>query len=117
MSAVKRKVRRLERYRAKVKGKTVPEIMGRGKADAREAREVNIRTELARKKVTGKQAREFDALGVDELKTRLAEARKELFNLRFKHATGQLENVASIPATRRRVARILTLIKQKEVGA
>jgi len=117
MSTVKRKVRRLERYKAKVKGKTTPELMGQGKAAAREAREVNVRTELARKKVSGKLAREFDALGVEELKGQLADARKELFNLRFRQATGQLENVASIPATKRRVARILTLIKQKELGA
>ena len=117
MSAVIRKPRRLERYRATVKGKTVPQAPGKGKADAREAREINLRTEAARTKVRGSKARELDALGIDELKTQLAETRKELFNLRFKHATGQLENVASMPAAKRRIARILTLIKQKEVGA
>lgn len=117
MSAVKRTVRHLERYRAKVKAKSVPEVAGRGRTDARQAREINLRTEAARTKVRGRLARELDALGVEELKTQLADTRKELFNLRFKHATGQLENVASIPAAKRRVARILTLIKQKEVGA
>ncbi|MDR2075743.1 MAG: 50S ribosomal protein L29 [Desulfovibrio sp.] len=61
--------------------------------------------------------REFEALGLEDLRTRLEETRKELFTLRFRHATSQLENVAAIPAARRRVARILTLIKQKEVGA
>ena len=117
MSAVIRKVRRLERHRAKVKAKSVPEIAGKGRAVAREAREINLRTEAARAKTRGRAVRELNALGVEELKTQLADTRKELFNLRFKHATGQLENVASIPAAKRRIARILTLIKQKEVGA
>lgn len=117
MSAVTRKPRRLERHRAKVKGKSIPQTSGKGKAAAREAREINLRTEAARTKVRGSAARELDALGVNELQTQLAETRKELFNLRFKHATGQLENVASMPAAKRRIARILTLIKQKEVGA
>ena len=45
------------------------------------------------------------------------EVRKELFDLRFKHATGQLQNVAAIPATKRQIARILTLIGQKDLGA
>lgn len=117
MSRVARKPRRLERYRAKVKTDSVPQAPGKGKAEARAAREVNIRTALARKKASGKLAKEFDGLGVEELQTKLDEARKELFNMRFRHATGQLENVARISATRRRVARILTLMQQKEVGA
>lgn len=117
MSAVIRKVRRLERHRARVKGKRIPEAPGAGKALAREARDINLRTEAARAKTCGKLVGELSALGIDELKTRLAGTRKELFNLRFKHATGQLANVASISAARRRIARILTLIKQKEVGA
>ena len=117
MSSVKRKVRRLERYRAKVQTKSIPELPGKGKAEARAARKVNIETALARKKVSGKAVREFESSSIDELKTQLGEARKELFNRRFKHATGQLESVASLPAMRRRIARILTLIKQKEVGA
>ncbi|MDR2160643.1 MAG: 50S ribosomal protein L29 [Desulfovibrio sp.] len=59
--------------------------------------------------------REFSALGLDDLRLKLAEARKELFTLRFRLATSQLENVAAIPAAKRRIARILTIIKQKEV--
>ena len=53
--------------------------------------------------------------GLDEagLKTKLAEARADLFNLRFKHATGQLEKSAELPAARREVARILTYLKKK----
>ncbi|MDL2207355.1 50S ribosomal protein L29 [Desulfovibrio sp. OttesenSCG-928-M14] len=52
-----------------------------------------------------------------QLETQLIDTRKELFNMRFKLATGQLENVAGICAAKRRIARILTLMKQKEVGA
>lgn len=115
MSSIKHKVRRLPRYRAKVQGKKVAEIVGRGKTDAHAARKVNIENALALKKVSGKAVREFDGLGLDELKAKLSEARKELFNKRFEHATGQLASVATLPATRRRIARILTLIKQKEV--
>jgi large subunit ribosomal protein L29 len=117
MSAVKRKPRRLERYRAKIKTKTVQEIPGKGKRDARAARKVNIEMAVARKKVTGKAMREFESLGLEELKVKLADARKELFNQRFKHAAGQLESVALLPSTRKTIARILTLITQKEVGA
>ncbi|MDR0339032.1 MAG: 50S ribosomal protein L29 [Desulfovibrio sp.] len=76
-----------------------------------------MRTELARKKVSGKAVREFDGKDAAGLQTELADARKELFNLRFRHATGQLQEVADLAATRRRIARLLTLIRQKEVGA
>lgn len=117
MSAIKRKVHRLERFRAKVKGKKVAEAPGKGKAEARAGTAVNIQAALALKKTSGKLMREFDKLGLDELKAKLEETRKELFNLRFKHATRQLEATASIPAAKRRIARILTVIKQKEVGA
>lgn len=117
MSAVIRKVRRLERHRAKVKCKKIPESAGAGKALARQARAINLRTEAARTKARGKLAGGLASLSAEELNKKLAETRKELFNLRFKHATGQLENVAGIPAARRHIARILTLIKQKEVGA
>jgi large subunit ribosomal protein L29 len=116
MSSVTRKPRRLERYRAKP-AKNRPEIQGAGKTRAREAKALALREALLRKKATGRAMREFEALGLEDLRTRLEETRKELFTLRFRHATSQLENVAAIPAARRRVARILTLIKQKEVGA
>jgi large subunit ribosomal protein L29 len=45
----------------------------------------------------------------DELDGRLADTRKELFNLRFQSATGQLENTAQLKLARREIARILTL--------
>ncbi|MDR2488635.1 MAG: 50S ribosomal protein L29 [Desulfovibrio sp.] len=77
---------------------------------------MNIRAALALKKKSGKAAREFDNLDMDKLKNMLEETRKELFTLRFRHATRQLGSTASIPAAKRRIARILTLIRQKEVG-
>ena len=117
MSMVKRKARRLERFLAKIKTKSIPELPGKGKAEARAVRKVKIETAAARKKISGKAMREFESLGVVPLKEKLAEARKELFNLRFKHATAQLEGVAALSALRKRIARILTLITQKEVGA
>ncbi|MDR2123507.1 MAG: 50S ribosomal protein L29 [Desulfovibrio sp.] len=58
--------------------------------------------------------REFENLSDGELQTRLSDARKELFRLRFRRATGQLEDTAQPGRLRRRIARILTLIRQKE---
>lgn len=44
----------------------------------------------------------------DELKTTLSDLRKEAFNLRFRRATGQLENTAQIRRVRRDIARVMT---------
>ena len=52
-----------------------------------------------------------------ELEHRLGEAKEELFNLRFQNATGQLDNVARIPQVRRDVARIETLLREREIDA
>ena len=57
---------------------------------------------------------DLDAHG---LEVRLAETREELFNLRFRRATGQLENGASIREARRDVARIETLLREREIVA
>jgi large subunit ribosomal protein L29 len=56
------------------------------------------------------EARELD---VDELEQRLAETRRELFNLRFQHATGQLENTGQLKEVRRNIARLLTVLNHK----
>jgi large subunit ribosomal protein L29 len=53
----------------------------------------------------------------DELRARLSELRAELFNLRFQHATGQLENPIRLRDVRRDIARVLTLQRQRELGA
>ena len=52
-----------------------------------------------------------------ELETRLAEAKQELFNLRFQIVTGQLDNSARINAVRKDIARILTVLREKEIEA
>ncbi len=57
---------------------------------------------------------EVRELGVDELERRVAETRRELFNLRFQHATGQLENTGQLQKVRRNIARLLTVLNQKQ---
>ena len=51
----------------------------------------------------------------EELVARLREAKEEAFNLRFRHATGELENTANIGAARRDVARLLTVAKERGI--
>jgi large subunit ribosomal protein L29 len=53
----------------------------------------------------------------DELERRLAEAREELFNLRFQHVTGQLDNHARLSQVRKDIARISTLLREQEIAA
>ena len=62
----------------------------------------------------GAELREADE---SELETRLAEAKQELFNLRFQIVTGQLDNSARIRTVRRDIARILTVLREKEIEA
>ena len=51
-----------------------------------------------------------------ELQAELVSAKKELFNLRFQHATNQLSNTTRIPEVKKNIARIQTVITQKEKG-
>ncbi|HVL28356.1 MAG TPA: 50S ribosomal protein L29 [Acidimicrobiales bacterium] len=53
----------------------------------------------------------------DELQTRLVESKHELFNLRFQHVTGQLDNYARLGQLRREVARINGLLREREIAA
>jgi large subunit ribosomal protein L29 len=55
------------------------------------------------------RARDLRNLSAEELQQRLAETRKELFNLRFQSATGSLENTTRLRHARREIARILTV--------
>ncbi|MDA8081866.1 MAG: 50S ribosomal protein L29 [Actinomycetota bacterium] len=59
---------------------------------------------------------ELRAMAPDELVTKLTEAQSELFNLRFQVATAQLTDVARVRTLKREIARILTLLKEKELG-
>jgi large subunit ribosomal protein L29 len=52
----------------------------------------------------------------DELVTRLREAKEELFNLRFQVATGQLDNNKRLQTVRRDIARIYTIMRERELG-
>ncbi|MCL2610683.1 MAG: 50S ribosomal protein L29 [Defluviitaleaceae bacterium] len=54
------------------------------------------------------------AKDVSDLKAELVTAKKELFNLRFQNATNQLNNTARISEVRKNIARIQTVIAQKE---
>jgi len=60
---------------------------------------------------------DFAALGDEELVHRLADARKELFNLRFQFATGQLDSSARLREVRRDIARMLTVLREREIAA
>ena len=51
----------------------------------------------------------------DELVARLIEAKQEAFNLRFRHATGELENSAALGDAKRDVARLLTVARQRGI--
>jgi len=59
---------------------------------------------------------EIRALGNAELQKKLEEAHQELFNLRFKLATRQLVNHSELPKVRKRIARINTIIRERELG-
>ncbi len=61
------------------------------------------------------RAEELRQLDDDELESRLAEYRRELLNLRFQLATGQLDNVARLPQVRRDVARVLTVLRERDI--
>jgi large subunit ribosomal protein L29 len=51
----------------------------------------------------------------DELVAKLIEAKQEAFNLRFRHATGELENTSCIGASRRDVARLMTVARERGI--
>jgi len=55
------------------------------------------------------------ALDDHDLVERLKQAREEAFNLRFRHATGELENSAGLSGARRDVARLLTVARQRGI--
>jgi len=62
-----------------------------------------------------RRALELRELDADELAGRLVETRQELFNLRFQHVTGQLDNYARLGQLRKDIARINTLLREIEI--
>ena len=61
-------------------------------------------------------ATELRGLGAEALEDKLREAKEELFNLRFQNATGQLDNTARLRTVRREIARIYTVLRERELG-
>lgn len=62
-------------------------------------------------------ARDLREMSVEDLRGKLAEQRQELMNARFKHATAQLEKTSELKAMRKQVARIETVLNEKEQRA
>ncbi|MDQ2845055.1 MAG: 50S ribosomal protein L29 [Actinomycetota bacterium] len=55
-------------------------------------------------------------LGTEELTARLVEAKEELFNLRFQMATGQMDNNRRLRTVRHDIARVYTVMRERELG-
>ena len=64
----------------------------------------------------GTAAGELRNMNQEELVAKLREAKEELFNLRFQGATGQLESHGRLRAVRRDIARIYTILRERELG-
>lgn len=60
---------------------------------------------------------EIRSLSQTELARRLDEAHQEMFNLRFQYATGQLKNIARLSQVRREIARLRTILRERELAA
>ena len=60
------------------------------------------------------KASEIRAMSLDEMQRKAADLKEELFNLRFQHEIGQLENPMKMKQTKRDIARIKTIIKETE---
>lgn len=63
------------------------------------------------------KAAEIRALSLDEIRSRLDEAREELMNLRFQQATGELVDHTRLRQTRQSIARYLTIMREREQKA
>jgi large subunit ribosomal protein L29 len=63
------------------------------------------------------KAEEIRALSSDEMQRKLTELKHELFNLRFQHEVGQLENPSKMKQTKREIARIRTVINEMALSA
>ena len=61
-----------------------------------------------------KEIKELRALAVEKLEEKLQELKKDLFMLRMQHATNQLDNPMQIAAVKKDIARIKTIIREKE---
>jgi large subunit ribosomal protein L29 len=62
------------------------------------------------------KVQEIKKMSDKDLNNKLLDLKEELFNLRFQHAVGQLENVMRIREVRRSIARVRTIQRQRELG-
>ena len=62
------------------------------------------------------KVKEIQALSSDELAKQLEAAQQELFNLRFRLATRQLVNHREIPRVKKKIARLKTIMRERELG-
>ena len=62
------------------------------------------------------KAKDIRKLSANELEAKLGELKEELFNLRFQLATGQLDNPMRISAVRKDIARVKTIIRERELN-
>ena len=67
--------------------------------------------------MVSQKAAEIRDLGDDLLLDRLAETKQELFNLRFQHVTGQLDNYSRLRELKRDIARVNTELRVREIAA
>jgi large subunit ribosomal protein L29 len=67
--------------------------------------------------VASKKTADLLDLDINRLVEALADAKKEHFNLRFQHVTGQLDNTSRLTEVRRQIARINTILRQREIEA
>lgn len=65
---------------------------------------------------SGTKAHELDEMNDVDLETRLRESKEELFNLRFQAATGQLESHGRLRTVKKDIARIYTVVRERELG-
>ena len=63
------------------------------------------------------KATELRAMSAEDLATKLADLKQELFNLRFQHAINQLDNPHKIADVKKDIARVMTVLRQKEAEA
>ena len=66
---------------------------------------------------TRERVADMRLLGDNELLERLADSRRELFNMRFQLATGQLDNTARLGAVKKDIARLSTFVREREIAA
>ncbi|MGI9392512.1 MAG: 50S ribosomal protein L29 [Parvibaculales bacterium] len=62
------------------------------------------------------KVREIKDMTPDQIEDALEKNKKELFNLRFQQASGQLENTAQVPRIRRVIARLYTVLREKKIN-